>query len=373
MLKIKILSLIFMTSQAFGQASLDDAYKDGLNIAQSHMQKPVDGINNLNPSEAFKDPVSGKSYYTAEPPQMIHYQEVTQNDVPALEDAGRDGIDKNEATKEAWNSFGKPKIKIDPNELWLAKSSDIIKNAADITTATSSKPNEIVKNGTAAGVNCKEAKVCRIDLIKKTCNEEANTLKKICEKVPNITTGVKDFAYPDCKSVVVAQTCHGCPAGYGSIAYSDMVRWKDYDDVNICQKTVGANEGLECYGGYLIYGISGGNGHYVQSTGKATVPKKMHGRIRFSNVYSGSMAVTIFNETTGQTIPTAGPFTNGQVVELPFSETQDQVFRFDEPKRERNKWFVFSGIGVMILSFDHMYSEKVASLESWSETNCSEI
>jgi len=361
-----------MTSQVFGQALLDDAYKDGLNIAQSNMQKSVDTIKNLNPAEEFKDPVSGKSYYTAEPPQTRHYQEVTQNDVPALEDAGRDGIDKNEATKEAWNSFGKPKIKIDPNELWLDKSNDIIKNAADITTATSSKPNEVVKNGTAAGINCKEAKVCRIDLIKKTCNEEANILKKICEKVPKITTSIKDIVYPNCQSFIITQHVNNrCPSGYGEILIADMVHTDrdHWDDIRFCTKAVPISENAECYsGGYYI--ATSHKGYYGSE--RATVPKKLHARIRISNVYFEPVTVTVTNETTGQIICNNEGSSGGRVIELTYSDTQDQTFRFYATQNSCRGFFCRRNTGVMVLYVDHIGKERVANLESWSETNCSE-
>ena len=326
MLKTITLSLIFMTSQAFGQASLDDAYKDGLNIAQSHMQKPVDGINNLNPSEAFKDPVSGKSYYTAEPPQMIHYQEVTQNDVPALEDAGRDGIDKNEATKEAWNSFGKPKIKIDPNELWLAKSNDIIKNAADITTATSSKPNEVVKNGIVAGVNCKEAKVCRIDLIKKTCNEEANVLKKICEKVPNIKIVYEPYQETQTYSGSITQADNN--SGTFTVPVSGTI-------TSFSASFLSYNV-YRCYNNYVGY-LQGA----VISTyypGKCEKSPWVHNRLSFSN---SSLNVAV---SAGASIKLSF---SGDAFGHWYSSHYDLVIKIDRKR-------------------------KVANLESWSETNCSE-
>jgi hypothetical protein len=241
--------------------------------------------------------------------------------------------------------------------------------------------NNIIGGESNKYINCEKQKMsaCKTIQVEKTCNEEVRTIRRICEKVPSITTYVKDIVYPNCQSVIVAQTFRGgCPSGYGAIAASDMVRHETYDDIYICQKTVSANEGLECSGGYLIYGISGNSNHYVQNTGKATVPKKMHGRIRFSNVYSSPMRVTIVNETTGQTIYNAGSFTNRQVIELPFSETQDQVFRFEEPKEEPKnggKGFRkvrFSGIGVMILSFDHIYRERVANAPIWQES-CRDI
>lgn len=194
--KTIMLSLLIIT-QAFGQ-TLDAIYKEGLNAAQSNMQKPIDTLNNLNPAEAFKDS-SGKSYYTDKPEQIRHYQGVTQGNMDLLDDAGRTRIDENEATKEVWHSFGKPKITLDPggkDREWLSKSNAIIKNATAITKGTSSQPDEVVKNGASAGINCKEAKVCRIELIKKTCNEEVNhPLRKVCEKAPNIS--VVDQSYQE--------------------------------------------------------------------------------------------------------------------------------------------------------------------------------
>ena len=180
-----ILYIFFITTQTLGQGSLDAVYSEGLNAAQSNIQSAATSMQNFNPAETFKDK-DGKSYYTESPPQIEHHQGVDHGNAKLLDDVGRGGIDQNEATKAAWKSFGNPKIKIDSSEAWLAKSNDIIKNSSAITTGISSNPGDIVKEAGKAGVNCHEAKICRIELIKKTCNEEANSIKKICEKVPNI-------------------------------------------------------------------------------------------------------------------------------------------------------------------------------------------
>jgi hypothetical protein len=87
------------------------------------------------------------------------------------------------------------------------------------------------------------------------------------------------------------------------------------------------------------------------------------------------MTVIIVNETTGQTLYNGTNFANGQVVELPFSDTKDQIFRFSEPQSSGGFGFFFrrfSGIGVMLLVFDHIRKEKEAVLESWEEKNCVE-
>ena len=336
-------------------ASLDAAYKEGSSVAQSNMQKSMENIKSFNPADVFKN-------YTDRPSPTIHYQGVTQGDAEGLKTSGSEEMSKNEAASAILKNFANPKLKIDSSESWLNKSRDIIKNAHAIATGVSSN-----------GVNCKEQKICRTVYTKKTCNEQVRNLQKICDKIPKIKSSIKTVACPSCKSVMVAQTFRGgCPSGYSQMVYSDMIQYVDWDDISICVKAVGDEESLECYAGYLVYGISGDN-RLVQSSWRGTVPKKAHGRLKFSNVYRGNMAVTIVNETTGQTLYSGTNFTNGQVVELPFSEIQDQTFRFEEPQGGRRGFFGwFSGIGVMLLTFDHIRKEKEAVLESWEEKNCVE-
>ena len=358
--------LLLIATQAFGQQ--EAAYQDGLNFALSNLQKSESSITSINPAEYYKDK-NGTTYYTDNPQEVAHYGSSSVE----LENSGRDGVDKNNATKEVWKSFGKPKVKINPEDTWLSNSSNIIKNSADIVKGTSSKPEEIVRNGTA-GINCKEEKVCRIDLVKKTCNEEANPIKRVCQKIPKITTSIKEVVYPDCRIVDVKQGAGAsCPGGYDKILYADMVEGPIDDDVHICVRSVNAEEGSECLGGYHVSGKWNniyGNGS--NNEGTATVPKKTHARIRFSNIYGHGryLPITIVNDTTGQMLYNNVRFYNGQVVDLPFSEIQDQVFRFYKSDRtSRGSW---RDIGVVILYVDHMYKETVANLESWSEVNCNE-
>lgn len=352
-----IISFLFlMIVQNVMYASLDTAYKEGASVAQSNMQQSMERIKSFNPVDVFKN-------YTDNPSQTTHYHGVTQSDAEGLKASGSEETNKNEATNVILKSFANPKLKVDPSESWLNKSHEIIKNAPAIATGISSN-----------GVNCQEQKICRTVYTKKICNEQVRNLQKICDKIPKIKSSLKTIACSNCKNVIVAQTYRGgCPSGYSQILYSDMIRWVDWDDVSICTKAVNNEEGLECYGGYLVYGINNKGGPLVQSTGRATVPKKMHGRLKFSNVYNGQMTVTIVNETTGQTIYNSTNFTNGQIIELPFSETQDQTFRFNEPQLRGLFFFVSPyGIGVMLLTFDHIRKEKGAILESWEEKNCIE-
>ncbi len=139
--------------------------------------------------------------------------------------------------------------------------------------------------------------------------------------------------YPNCQTLYIThQDITPCPSGYSQILNSDMV-WSsrpNMDDIRLCQKEVPAAAGTECLVGYLVRGIYAyGDDCRIQSTNLAVVPKKMHGRLKFSDFHYGQyLTVTITNKTTGQVLYNPGFFSNGQVVDLPFSNTEDQVFEF---------------------------------------------
>ncbi len=370
---------IFISAQTIAQSSLNDAYSEGLKQGQGNIQKSVTSVQDFNPSETFKDK-GGKSYFTENPPQISYYQKVEQGNKDILEDSGRKYVDSNEITNEAtaavWKSFGNPKIKLDPNEPFFDKSREIIKNSAAIVTGVSSKPGEIVKEGGTAGVNCQESKICRIDYIKKTCNEEIRPLKKACEKIPKINTAIDRTVFPNCQRLVVVQNFRiSCPPGYGEIAYSDMINNSQSDDVRLCVKNIGENEGYECHGGYSVYGVyTSTSNRRTIGPGRGVVPKNLRGRIKFSNCYTGNMVVTIVNETSGETLCNKCQFGEGQVFDLGVSENQDRTFRFDvDTSRTKGFWRSYgSGIGVIVLYVDRVSEKKTATFDSWTEVNCHE-
>ena len=178
----------------------------------------------------------------------------------------------------------------------------------------------------------------------------------------------REIVYPDCKIAIVVQNVHNlCPPGYSPILYLDMVQGVQHDDIRICQKAVNSREGTECFVGYLASGIqTNTNIPKIQSTERVLVPKKMRSRVKFSPVYSGCMRVTIVNETTGEYIYNSFCFTNGQVVELPFSVTMDQSFRFFSA--DIKQIFPFVGgqdsRGVMMIYIDHITEDKTAMQEA---------
>lgn len=360
-----IIYLIFFSARAFGQHALSNAYSAGLEQAQGSVQKTVPDENSFKPAEIFKD-AAGNNIYTENSPQVSYYQKLEQGNKDILEAAGRKNIDKNDAIEAVWKSFGNPKIKIDPNEQGFGRSREIIKNSASIATGVSSKPGEVVKEGSTAGINCQESKICRIENIKKSCNEEVRekSLKKICEKIPKITTQTQKIVYPNCQKLIITQGAYNrCPAGYIENFYVDMYAGGDWDDIRFCTKTAVDGETSECFSG--SYYLSTNAGFKMGQT-VATVPKKMHARIRVSNVSWTYLPGSVINETTGESIYYYRELHEGEVIELPYSETQDQRFRFYTHNRS---------LGVMVLYIDRIIGEtKTAKFEGWGEEiDCREI
>lgn len=368
----KLLVLIFITANVFA-GNLNKYYQEGLAAAHANMHKPKEQVENYKPEEKFTN-------YSDQPPQMSYYHGVKGYKTEELQTAGaaaavyNDQDEQNNAVQTAKKSLQtNPKEKINAADPWLSRSGKIMSNAADLALGVSSKNNEGVKHDTKAGVNCQEAKACRVDLVKKTCNE-AKTVYKICESVPEISTHINNVIHHGCQKITVTQaTWNHCPAGYQQILYSDMIRFESWDDIRICQTAARQDEQAECFAGYLVRGINGGS-TLLQSTQRMVLPKKMHGRIRFTNFFNQHMIVTVVNETTGQALCNAESITNGRVIELPFSTTQDQVFRFNDHAINfagfgRFGGGSFLGKGVMILYIDHINSERVATV-NWKDLPC---
>ena len=201
--------------------------------------------------------------------------------------------------------------------------------------------------------------------------EAVRPIKRVCEKVPVFTTTTKDIVYPNCQNLIITQSANNyCPPGYVETLYSDMVHTinDNWDDIRFCQRTISAGESSECYsGGYYLARAVGGN----FGSERATVTKKLHARIRISNVYYGSVIGTIIKETTGQIIYNNAGFSNGQVIELPYSDTQDQVFRFYAVQQTGGRWWSRKATGVMVLYIDHIGKDRETNV-AWQEA-CHDI
>ncbi|CAL7962389.1 hypothetical protein GAMM_30021 [Gammaproteobacteria bacterium] len=330
------------------------------------------GSFKLEPEKTFIDPKTKNSWYTDSPTQTNHYQDDINMKKEAISETERDYKDTNgnlvpTPGKAVTESFKKrPVFKISRNEEYIKKGELIEANAGNVITGESNKH-----------IDCENKKLstCKIVQVEKTCNEEVRTIRRICEKHARVTTYLKDVVYPDCKAVVVTTAVwNNCPGGYSGIMYADMVEGPTDDDVRICVRQANPGESLECLGGYQISGKWNNiHGNGSGNEGVATVPKKTHARIRFSNIYGHGryLPVTIVNDTTGQTLHNNVRFYNGQVIDLPFSEDKDQVFRFYKSDRtSRASW---RDIGVVILYIDHIHRERVANEPVWEESLCHDL
>ena len=345
-------------------------FQKNLEYARALKDTPQKEMAKFKPQEVFKNQKGG---YTEDPSQTSHYKGIEQNDTNEMEAAARVDVIKDEDYKDAdgkpistpgktvTEGFKTRKIfEITQNDKYIKQGKLIETNAHNIVGGESNKH-----------IDCKNKKLstCKIVHVEKTCNEEVRTIQKICEKVPKITTHVNEIICPNCQSLVITQHVDShCPSGHGQLLYADMVQTSGnhWDDIRFCTKGLPNNEGSECFtGGYIIT-----SNRDNRDSGRATVPKKLHARIRISNAYFNDINGTIINETTGQTLYNNTHFNNGQAIELPYSDTQDQTFRFypEQPQNHGGKrWFRGRSTGVMVLYIEHINREKVADI-TWPDT-----
>ena len=366
-----VVFVVFVFTLDSVHADQGDFQKD-LDYAKSKsvQDKFQEALSGFKPQEVFKDQNGG---YTENPPQTGHYKGETQSNTIELEKAAQEEIIKNEDYKDKEGNFvptpgkaitedfkSRKIFKIGQKEDFIRKGTLVTENANNIVMGESNKH-----------IDCENKKMsaCKIVQVEKTCNEEVRTIRRICEKVPSITTHINEIVYPNCQILDIKQHVNTpCSSGYTQILESDMVhtRHDHWDDIRFCTKPVPAGEPAECYsGGYYI--ATSHRGYFGSQ--RATVPKKLHARIKISNVYDGFVVGTIFNETTGQPVRNNENFSNGQVIELPYSDTQDQTFRF-YAIRQRGRYG--QRIGVMVLYVDKINKERVADVPVWQEV-CRDI
>jgi hypothetical protein len=353
---------IFFASQCHAEKSFNERF--------SEFMKEASSLKDISLQKAAEHKIEDNiKNYTTNPEQTVHYKEENLDTIEMEQKAAKESVPDAEespcenAGKIVTGSFKKRMVyKFDKNDPDVSKAKDI---------EASPEKHAKVTFDTRASCQKKKTLRCEETLSEKRCEEQVRALAKVCAKVPKIVTSVREVVYPGCQNIIVTKGArNGCPVGYSTILYADMIQYVDWDDVRLCTKAAPAGESSECFGGYMVHEL---NQHRLLSTERTTVPKKLQGRIRFSNVYWGKVRVTIVNETTGEPVRNNESFSDGQVINLPYSDTQDQTFRFYTEK-QGGGWFGWhSGVGVMVLSFDHMYRETIATLESWQETNCSDI
>jgi len=342
--RIMVILIVFIFSIS-AHANLDNFQKD-LNYANSIRDTVQEEAAKFKPEETFKKD------YTKNPDQMKYFDSVTQ--------AGDKGLQKQATLNAPQDQTGsvvinasktRPIFVIDSTSPAMQKSNIIQKDSYNISRGISDKY-----------VDCKAAKECHTAYIKKSCNEEIRYLHKLCIKIPKVE--IVAITYPNCRKMVRAQgwSDNPCPGGYTRSLYADMIDGPTWDDLFFCTKSAPSpTDSSDCYSdGYYIARTAtkvmiGDEGmHSIQSffgTGVATVPKHFHARIIVSNVYMQYMVGTIVNVTTGQTLYNQSYFTEGQIIELPFSDIQDQTFQFYATKQPNRRGT--GNYGVMVLYIDH--------------------
>ena len=378
---MKLANLLLLLPTIFTDiSSAQNAFEAGMSYAKSPERQNI----HTKALEVFKEDQqkslkSTQGEHTENPPQTAYYSQdhgsmyklkqdsliETTKDENTLDANGNPVPTPGKVITTAFVS--RPVFQITGKEEFMQKGKIATDNAENIITGESNKH-----------INCQNQRMsaCKIVNVEKNCNE-AKLLHKVCEKIPEINTATKKIIYPGCNKVVVTQAVwNHCPAGYRQIAYSDMIRPDTHDDIRICLKDAAAEENTECYGGHLIHGLSLNGDGDIKSTQRVTVPKNMNSRIRFSNLFSPHMTITVINETTGEVVYNQNHFTDGQVAPLPFSTDKDQTFRFHDHGGPLNcfmgrcsDWKRCCGKGVMILYIDHINSEKFATV-TWKDLPC---
>ena len=356
---------VLITVAAQPKVLATNSFQQALQLANSLKGKAKEAVGKFNPQEVFKNQKGG---YTEEPSQTGHYQGTTQlnafdmeksahneilKDEPVL---GKDGNPRPTPGKVVAEGFQKREVyKINQEAEFMQKGKLITGNAQSIVMGESNK-----------NIDCENQKLssCKTVQIEKTCNEEIRTVQRVCEKVPNVSSFVREITYPNCQHLVmIIDGQSSCPAGYDQILHTGEIRtalmqWKE---ARLCTKSISPQDNIECYFGKYYIGIN------QQGSERAIIPKKFHSRIKFSNVHGSETKATIINETTGQTLYNEGTFSNGQVIELPYSDIQDQTFRFYIIPSPGFMVWEWGHIGVMALYINSKYREQGARLESWQE------
>lgn len=303
--------------------------------------------------------------YSPSPEQGKYYEGISQSsDALMQKDAGVLST-QDLSSKTVKDVFvTRPLYTVNQNSQELQRSKLIEKDSYNIARGISDKY-----------VDCTQAKACKTVTVEKKCNEAVRFLEKKCTKTALVKTLITNLVYPKCQSLVKLQGYpNSCPRGYAQVLYADMIDGPTWDDLYFCTKSTPATEeNSECYTGSFyvartaskISGFSSGAGFF--GNGRGTVPKGFHARIRISNVYGSYMVGTINNVTKNETLANQEHFIDGQVIELPYSETEDQNFSFyaisQSPIWRRT---LSPNYGVMVLYVDHQGKIKTAAVE-WQE------
>ena len=255
-------------------------FQKGLDYAKSNTvkEKFQQSLAEFKPHEALK---TIKNEYTENPPQTGYYSE-TQSDAYELEKTAKVEVTKDEDYKDKdGNSIptpgklvtttftSRPIVKISQKEEFMQKGKLVTDNANNIVGGESNKY-----------INCEKQKMsaCKTVQVEKTCNEEVRTIRRICEKIPNIK--IVDEPYQETKTYSGSITQADNNSGTFTVPASGTI-------TSFSASFLSYNV-YRCYNNYIGY-LQG----VVVSTYYPGTCKKspwVHNRLSFSN---GSMNVAV--------------------------------------------------------------------------------
>ena len=311
----------------------------------------------FDPQIVFKDQPGG---YSSNPPQVSYGA-----DVNAMQNAANLEITQGTANKDilgnqavgkmvADNFKTRPVFKISKDDDFIVKSNAVISSAQNIGQSSNEVDCDLQQS---------TQEQCVTTFEPKNCDEEIRSVARICDQIPRVTVITEDVVYANCRHLDIRYGHKNrCQADYRGLLYTDVLSGPTDDDVFLCDRP--ANEGEhECYAGYAVYGTYHRNNwrnDYENIWAKGTVPKKLQGYLRIERAYEGSMSGTIVNETKGEVVA-KGSFSANQIIQLPVSETQDQVFRYEH----------HAGKGIVKIYVGRINRVKEAQI-AWEE-NCRDI
>ena len=306
-----------------------NSFKDVVQTEKGNIILKVSSFK-LEPGKTFSDPKTQKSWYTDNPTQSNYYN---QGNIDGMEKEAITETTKNESYQDAngnpittpektvIGSFQtRPIYKVTKNDDYMAKGDQLIKNSKDIITGN--------LDGDTKCKDDKEKKEkqanCESTYEQKTCNEEVRTIKRICEKVPQVV--IVDEPYAGCQRHISPPSIEDCLAGVVQIPHYS------------------------------------GTGY-----GKIVIPKNREARVGFSDSIHPYYYITATNETTGVVVIPRQQVSNDYYLKLTPSKAQDQTFSFIV---ERWDGCSCDKPGRMNIYINYM--RKIPKI-SWEEESCREI
>ena len=383
-----LILLMFLAPLAMNVASTaktpTEQFNEAMNLANS-LKNSVQSDGNtikvtkstgetvtFDPKAVFKDQPGG---YSSDPPQASYSDNADAMKSAAASEINRDTINRDAngipiptVGKMVTDNFKtRPIFKISKDDDFMVKSNEVISGAQNIGQSSSE-------------VNCDLQQTtqekCVPTFEQKSCNEAIRSVTRICEKTPKVKIITKDEVHPNCRRLVLKygyRVWH--QPGERKLLYHDFTPGGE-DDIHLFDRPAQGGEN-ECYLGYFICGChfhENWRNDYENVWGQGVVPKNMQGYLRIEKIYRGKMDGTIFNVTTGKVVA-EGPFGEGRI-NLPMSETQDQVFRFT-PRGDYNHYsrihnpHYHSCLGIVVF-----YAERIKRLKdpqiTWEES-CRDI